>query len=565
MKSGPFAFGVHTRAVRWAIGLTVLLLAARLVAIWPALTGQITNLDEVEMAWSVMDRMLGVPSTTLAWPNSMLQFLSVGPIVVAQVLPEVNHGFGALGKGLALGYRSPWQAILMIRIIVATAMCTASGLWLWVLLRDGSGRRNTVLLTLLGSTVPALWMASITAKGEGLAIALLLVAFVLPHLGLSWGPRAEVLFLGAMAGAVLASRVTLAPALLPLAVYACGTTKRSYLCWFAAAAVGFIALCPSVWLEPLRLAKSLLGNIRRPGNQNAIDGFRTVFECAPVTFWLIGLSSSYVSFARRHDSDSSRREWQTTACVLAVVLFMLLLPTSGRQLSSTYFVSIPCLLWLVMLLQLPHVFKQHTLRSPLSVHWPQTPRVMVGALALATVYQTLLCANVSSIANARYQPLRELRSQLLAEPRAALLPRVFLPYFAEHVPALTLQQLSASAAQENAEGSASTNFLVNSGMPPQIAYGLRHNFDEDEQAFAARLALAASIEPRVPLALTFYDHLPGVSRYGMMNLQQAQTLLEQQRMETLVVLGQPLPNVDPSASIGPGADWGLYLYDAPKL
>lgn len=200
--------------LRQALGLTALLFTLRLMASWPVLDGELFNLDEVEMAWSVLDRALGVPSTTLAWPNSLLQLLSLVPTLAAQLATPLgiplgtqwNDGLDALVHGLALGYRVPWRSVLVVRGVVAAAFTLATGLWFWVLLRGGMKRLDALLLVLLGTSVPLLWLTSLTAKGEGLAVALVMTAFVLPRVCPSTPARRLVLLQGALAGAAMADR-----------------------------------------------------------------------------------------------------------------------------------------------------------------------------------------------------------------------------------------------------------------------------------------------------------------------------------------------------------------------
>lgn len=549
--------------LRQALGLTALLFTLRLLAAWPALNGEIYNLDEVEMAWSVLDRALGIPSTTLAWPNSLLQLLSLAPTFAAQVGTQWSHGLDGLVQGLALGYRVPWRSVFVVRAVVAAVFSLATGLWFWVLLRDGMKRLDALLLVLVGTSVPLLWLASLTAKGEGLALPLVLTAFALPRL-CPCAPRSRLVLLqGALAGATLASRNTLLPALLPLAVYACEKRPRAYVAWAGASVVTFIAACPSSWLEPLRLGKSIAGNLLRPTTSSPFEDLRAVMDSTPFALWVLGLLAGYVAFTRRNEAP--RREWHMVITTAAVVFALSLAPLLGRQLSAGYFLSIPCLLWVLLLLQAPYVFTWANARLASLAFVPRflrQGRLLQGTLVLVCVFHVYCCVATAHEAQARYRPLRELRTQLLAQPRKALLPRVFLPYFAEHTPAATLLELSAAAASAQVLGEATTSYLIRSGLPRQAALGLRHNFDEDEQAFAARLAVAASVEAPVPLPLEFYDHLPGPSRFGMPDTRTATQRMERREVQLLAVMSHPLPASQPSAHIEPGADWGLYLYSS---
>ncbi len=343
MHSEPPALGTRPHLARTTLGLVLLLFGLRIIASLPALSEQIPNLDEVEMAWSVLDRALGVPSTTLAWPNSLLQLLSLVPTLVAQVVSAQDHGLDRFVMGLALGYRSPWQVVFVIRIIVAAAVSAASGLWLWVLLRDGVNRTAAILLILLGTSAPALWMASTMAKGEGLALALLMVAFAVRHVWTAPSTRTIPLVVGAIAGTVLASRNTLAPGLIPLAMYTCGTNKRAYATWVLALVVSFVGLCPSVWLEPVRLAKSVAGNVVRPSAESAFDGVVAVVECTPAILWLLGLTAMYRAFTRRRQTLATTDEWRMAAGVLAVTGALLLFAAVGS----------PGVSWLFRQLALP--------------------------------------------------------------------------------------------------------------------------------------------------------------------------------------------------------------------
>jgi hypothetical protein len=559
MQSVPPVLGTTKHRVLLALALAALLLSMRIIAAMPALGGYITNLDEVEMAWSVLDRLLGVPSTALAWPNSFLQLVSLPPALTVQVILGPYSGLEGLVQNLALGYRTPWQAVFVVRVVVATLFSAATGLWLWLLLRGGASRAGATLLLLLGSSAPALWMSSITAKGEGLALALLLFGFAVPQLQ-RVTPMMEAVLVGVIAGAAMASRNTLAPVLMPLMLYVC-PNKRTVCIWLISVSGAFVLLCPSVWLEPVRLVKSVAGNVMRPSTEGVLDGLRAVLVSSPVAIWGLGLFATCGAFARRLDSAIASRQWRLAGGSLAVIVVLLLVPLCGRQISSAYFVGIPCLLWVVILSQAPHL---SCLNARLVPAWLRTRRSLSAILALATVYQFASCTNSASAAVERYQPLHELKSQLLANPRRTLLPRVFLPYFAANVSKATLRQLSTAAAQTMAQGTATELFLTDAGIPPAVASSLRRNFDEDEQAFVARTAVASIVEPDIPLDLGFYDHLQGPSRYGLPVTNDALEALMRGRVELLAVMGQPLEGHTPTATINPGADWGIYLYAAPS-
>ena len=71
--------------VKWIFAVALLLVLVRLPGGVLVLEGAILNTDETEMTFSVLDRFLGLPSTSLAWPGGTLQLLSL-PVVAVDFL-----------------------------------------------------------------------------------------------------------------------------------------------------------------------------------------------------------------------------------------------------------------------------------------------------------------------------------------------------------------------------------------------------------------------------------------------------------------------------------------------
>ena len=100
--------------------LALVILASRIPGVSPPETGVLFNVDELEMTLSVLDRFLGVPSTSLAWPGASLQLLSMPLLLVHYMVgtayPISQEGFVGY---LAHSYREPWQAVALVRGTVA--------------------------------------------------------------------------------------------------------------------------------------------------------------------------------------------------------------------------------------------------------------------------------------------------------------------------------------------------------------------------------------------------------------------------------------------------------------
>ena len=75
----------------------------------------IFNVDELEMTLSSLDRFLGVPSTSLAWPGGSLQMLAIPMILIDLRFPVTQDGFVAYLSHL---YREPWHTVRLMRLLV---------------------------------------------------------------------------------------------------------------------------------------------------------------------------------------------------------------------------------------------------------------------------------------------------------------------------------------------------------------------------------------------------------------------------------------------------------------
>lgn len=260
------------------VGLVALcygaILATRLILIVLPPSGEVYTVDEWSMTLACLDRFLGVPSVALAWPASTLQLLFM-PVAVIDLLIQYGPA-GRLAEVLTnlsdyLGhsYLHPDRPLLMVRLIVSS-LSSAAPILLYILVVRLFGSRAAAALAATSLAVHPLFLRySVMATADTLSLTFALACLVC--LTYRRAPR-NIFWAGVLFAAAIASKITVAGlVVIPLALifqtHAIGWLGRlrQAAIFAGGGALGLVLTCPYTWVDPIRLAKSVMGNFLRSG------------------------------------------------------------------------------------------------------------------------------------------------------------------------------------------------------------------------------------------------------------------------------------------------------------
>lgn len=537
------------RVVGSTLSTFAVLFVTRLVPSLPAAQGSYVSVDEVELTLTTLDRLLGLPATSLAWPATIVQFVTL-PFHV------VHHAFMGWGAGLdgfasAIGetYRAPAHSVFLQRLVSLSLFCAAATSWVPRLVGGGVPAPHAVALVAIGALQPLVWLHSFVGTGECMGMA-----FVLGAVRCAASKRAGALALAAfLMGLAIASRVTLAPCVVLLW---CFVGERR-LGWMLAAWVGagFVVGCPSAWMEPVRLTKSLVGNLMRPGaNGNEVVPWG-LLGSVPLLSWL---GACYVW------ASVLRGRWTTTLEERRLVFVTLglvgsagVIVLSGRQLEARYLLFLPLSLWVASLCFAPN----------LVAGWRRLTHagrlggvVAVGLLVLA---QGPDFYRRHESRSHHLRATRELAALLDAERgkdsrRWAIDGRLFGAAIAL-VPGEQLDRIRRGLQARFSHEERKPGFAAARGVPLRLATVLADNFTEDERATLGRLRAAAVVEPREPVDVAFFGDAVPTS----LSLDQAIGLLREGGVARLAVVDAPVSGLPLVARFGKPGEGEIFVHSWP--
>lgn len=250
---------------RWIWGVALFVFLWQVPGLWAARDWMLWNVDESVLAMAVVDRWLGVPSTTLAWPT--------GPHLLLGQLYVVGSFFGS-GESLGLeGFMRHLNGLLgdfggllvFLRLIgIGLSVWAAAALTGAVLKRGVAGWvAGPAIVAFFGLPVVARYDAMAKGDGPGFCLAILALVCALDE------ERPRPVWLGVLIGTMLAFRVTLVPvavlvAVVAMVVYRGSVRPGRTLGHGLVAAVGsFLLFCPFLWTDPTRFFKATLGQLAR--------------------------------------------------------------------------------------------------------------------------------------------------------------------------------------------------------------------------------------------------------------------------------------------------------------
>lgn len=225
------------------------------------------NVDEIELLRTSIDRLLGVPQTSLAWPSTTTQLLIV-PVVFGGVL---LGGLGSLPETIAGFIFEPEQLSFAVRFVLMLAGCgVVWGVSRHRLLREHSLAVLGAFLVVLSA--PIFIFQSFLVSGDGLAVLLMVgsLLVLVAGQGDKDGLRLSAILMAASVGC----RITMllyAPLVIFLILQTAGLELKAKFRlvggFVGVALIALVFFLPNIWMEPVRLLKSVLGNAGRDGGE----------------------------------------------------------------------------------------------------------------------------------------------------------------------------------------------------------------------------------------------------------------------------------------------------------
>lgn len=519
--------------VAWTTFFTFLaLFGTRLPPALAALSGELRLVDEVELTLTTLDRLLGLPTTSLAWPATFVQLVTLPFQLLLHVAAALPNGWNDIALEFGETYRAPATAVFLQRVVTLTLFSAAASAWVPVLVRRGASPLTAALAVFVGALQPLVWFHSFIGTGEGLGMALVLEAFR----AAVDGRRNGEMWAGILMGFALASRLTLLPCVVLLACWV--RDGRALVRLSAAVTLGFVFACPSAWMEPVRLLKSIVGNSMRPGGASATNPAALLLSGAPPASW---------AFLLIYSGWRLRQGWpkggdvlgRFVLVVLAVTIALALLPVAGRQVEARYLLSLPIAIWLLLLLGLEAV--SHDVAS----------RVRNYRFGLGAAYCALIVVQVRDVeawcrTESRYVEATRGLSVHLDDSHQWLIDERLLGAALPCIPSERLDEIRVVLQRSYAQAQAKGSWIVARGIPEAWSKLLAANFTEDEQASLGRLRAAAISPPLWPCRVTPFStgagpHLP---------FERALEMMGDGRADRLVVLDEAVEGMPIVASFG---------------
>ncbi|ARU41020.1 hypothetical protein CCB80_07645 [Armatimonadetes bacterium Uphvl-Ar1] len=460
---------------------------------------QFLNVDEIELMRSVSDRILGVPQTSLAWPATTIQLI-LAPVVVGMagfsvILDGNDAGLTRFLSGYIYASETHsviLRATLFLAIIFAISVVTKK-------IIDQKDRSKWLNVALLLCCSPIFISYSYMISGDGLAaiLALASIVAVLSYKGNYFNLVAS----GALFGATVGCRATFLvyiPLMLVLVVQALrnvGTRNPHAMVWFISAfLVSLLIFLPSLWIDPVRLAKSILGNAGREG-----EGFVAIerYSNSLLQIGPLGLLIMIWSVVKSSAESRSR----TIVLALYSVILLASINTLGVVYDRYYLMVLPLILGSIFASGLD-VFNLHS--SKLSLVY----KILISVVFLVSVfYVTALNRSDVSRFKSPERVLSHLPNGQIVWVDVILLNALDMRKFTDE----SLREAMREILGGHSRSVISGKIGFDSGRD---SYGLPFAFSEDEMATVARLKTAQRLGTG-KLNLRVYGKGAFAERYGV--------------------------------------------------
>jgi len=469
--------------------------ALRLPALLFAPRGFLYNVDELAMTLRSLDRFLGVPAVALAWPGSTLTLLSLpaflADFLVASHLPRnFTQSLSLFAGYLSHAYADPRHSVLLMRWTVALVSSLCPLLAYYIGVKLSKSRFMGLACALLVSFQPTFYQQSVMATGDAVSITLGFAAILclLRQTDLHSATLAGFLFSGALAAKITVASLILLPLLLILVDGSLDSLRErgaSLLRFCGSLMVGFMLWCPYVWTDPMRLAKSVLGNATKPGSAPSLNAFLALWSDAMgMTFsvlTLLALAGGICLILFRQHTRLVAASFAAQIAILTPLFF------HATTAYPRYFLPIlPCVL--ILLAAGFCIFDSERTR---------VGRWRLPALALMLLAGLTMCGETC----ARELSLRGPDELASAVNVIESLPKTTTLFLPEEAVSTFRVPFSQQARQEMLEHARRVlesedrviNFAEVRGIPPAAAEVFLWSFNEEEQAAYRRAAAVCTL------------------------------------------------------------------------
>ncbi len=538
------------------IGLFVAIFACRLPLTMLARHHLYYLSDELELTETAADRFLGVPHPNLHWPGTVNDLL-LEPVFAADY---VFHVRGSVSPSsfvdyLSKFYRSPWRMFFVARLFL-TAIAT---LGLAIILPNLSRQTGSLAFSAAGllliGTVPELMLQSsgAFAAGPALGFVCVSIAIALTPPGARRFEPYVTLCAGVFFGAALAGRNLMLPVIpLVAALLAKRSTRpiRTVAIFCIITGAAFIALCPQIWLDPIRWAKSNLGAYREHGNSAGI--LRSTLLLAEVIQpWLL------VAFAAALAMLVRRRDWILAAGAGLATAIMLLAAAGSPSAASRYFEAMIIVAGIVACLGLinPLVSALGRIRKP-ALRWS----VAAGPMILILFYNLAVAhAQFDRAFGTRGETIfasageaQALRATVKSyAQRKLLVPLELAPWVTDLASAESLAATADAARAALRSGRSGSVYTTSFGLNSVDTDALANDFNEKEQGFTARFTIMAAGADHGDVEVTFYARPEVARRFGLITEKEAAQGLSSGRFDAEIVSTAVVPRGVSTRAITP--------------
>lgn len=534
---------VHTGA--FLAGLFLLSLLSRLPLIFSPPTDYYYNLDELSVTYAALDRFLGLPSTLLMLPSSFLQFfflpLFLADMVIRRGLPLGSTAFlSELSLQLSHAYVDPHHTVLLMRCLAAVLSSAAPVLAYCVLDALGASRWAAILGAALVLFNPVFLQHSVMAGADAVAPTLAL-ASVFCLLKTKGGGKFQ--YAGFLLAAGMASRITVASfASIPIIFLLVGDGATTWsergkaLAFFGMGLVfGFLFWCPYVWIDPIRMAKAVYGNVNRPESYFDMRAF--------AEGWWQGMGAGFtvawiVLFVAGCWMVFRYRSALGLATLGGSLLISVPLALRASTVMPRYFLPLlPCL---VLLLGV--VASEISRRSLLR---PAMKKSLFILLAVTAVLMAAECVERER----EFRGPDDLNEALKIIPSLPSGTVLYLPNWLVSEDRILLPREACERLHAKlADMTGVIQFAESRGIPKNAAEILVTDLNEKEQAEAAHLAIACRSAPEDSLKMYLY-YQPGdyaIERsLADMSLEDALERVRTQKSSAIFVEGLHIPWATP--------------------
>jgi hypothetical protein len=463
------------------------------------------NVDELEMSFSAADRFTGIPPTSLAWPGGFLQLLGTPIVIVRWLVSSGSLSPSSFADFISNEYRNPWNLVFSIRLLVTLIYSLGISALVYTLL-DEVHQIGVFAAFMLFASTPEMWQYSHMAVGNaasiGLAAGAVSMGLRRPIGNLS-GVGAGLLF-----GLAMATKITIlltAPLVLAVAMSTSERPRSEVLRWTLGASAGFVLACPYLWVDPVRLAKSIVGNALRPGTP---VGFTGASARAVGIIGIPLLASGVVGMyerTRNHDY----------MIVLGGVMssFLILISVSSSSfVFDRYFLPLSLLFAYFSAYGFSYIFlvSKGKINGKTFLIFSVLFFLLLGAYNANRHVQNNLFPEVNSAKN--ISNLTDSISTLnctkpIAVPRGE-------PHFTSLASPKSLREQLGKAWNARRKRDIS-DFIQNRGLSSRVVRAFAPAFNEDEQAWIARLS-AMSITKGSNVDIEFWDVPSSADRFGVL-------------------------------------------------